>query len=141
MKEMNPEQRSHAPTSKAVASSAERVKQMVCIICPKGCEAMAFKEGETIQIKGKVCKKGKDYLTQEFVEPMRTLTSTVVVKNSHMSRLPVRTSGPIPKKDLFRAIDLLSRVTVRPPIRVGEVILPDLLETGIDVIASDDLLD
>jgi len=141
MKEIIPEHRSQASTCTPSGPSAKQTKTIICIVCPKGCEAQVLQKEETIEIKGKICKKGREYITQEFVEPMRTLTSTVVVKNSRMKRLPVRTSGPIPKKDLFRAVDVLSPVAVRPPIRIGDVILPDLLGTGIKVIASDDLLE
>jgi CxxC motif-containing protein len=96
-------------------------------------------EGDSIQIKGKICKKGKAHVVQEFTEPMRILTSTVLVEGSSPRRLPVRTRGPIPKKDLFRAMDLVFKTRVKPPVRIGEVIIPNLLGTGVDLVSSDDL--
>jgi CxxC motif-containing protein len=114
-------------------------KKIICITCPKGCEAMVSQDGDSIQIKGKICKKGKAHVVQEFAEPMRTLTSTVLVEGPPPRRLPVRTRGPIPKKDLFRAMDLVSKTRVRPPVKIGEVIIPDLLGTGVDLVSSDDL--
>jgi CxxC motif-containing protein len=114
-------------------------KKIICITCPKGCEAAVSKEGDSIQIKGKICRKGKGHFIQEFTEPMRTLTSTVLVEGSSPRRLPVRTRGPIPKKDLFRAMDIVVQAWVRPPVRIGDVIIPDLLGTGVDLISSDDL--
>jgi CxxC motif-containing protein len=118
----------------------EEVKEIICITCPKGCHAKVWKEEEAIKIKGKICKEGEAYLQQEFIEPKRMLTSTVVVENSRIRRLPVRTAEAIPKKELFRVMDRLSRVRVRPQVHVGEVIISNLLDTGVDVIASDDLL-
>jgi CxxC motif-containing protein len=114
-------------------------KKIICITCPKGCEAAVSKEGDSIQIKGKICRKGKGHFIQEFTEPMRTLTSTVLVEGSSPRRLPVRTRGPIPKKDLFRAMDIVVQAWVRPPVRIGDVIIPNLLGTGVDLISSDDL--
>jgi CxxC motif-containing protein len=114
-------------------------KKIICITCPKGCEAAVSKEGDSIQIKGKICRKGKGHFIQEFTEPMRTLTSTVLVEGSSPRRLPVRTRGSIPKKDLFRAMDIVVQAWVRPPVRIGDVIIPDLLGTGVDLISSDDL--
>jgi CxxC motif-containing protein len=114
-------------------------KKIICITCPKGCEAAVSKEGDSIQIKGKICRKGKGHFIQEFTEPMRTLTSTVLVAGSSPRRLPVRTRGPIPKKDLFRAMDIVVQAWVRPPVRIGDVIIPNLLGTGVDLISSDDL--
>jgi CxxC motif-containing protein len=114
-------------------------KKIICITCPKGCEAAVSKEGDSIQIKGKICKKGKAHFMQEFTEPMRTLTSTALVEGTSQRRLPVRTRGPIPKKDLFRAMDVVAQTRVNPPVRIGEVIIPNLLGTGVDLISSDDL--
>jgi CxxC motif-containing protein len=116
-------------------------KNLICITCPKGCEAAVWTEKGEVKLKGKICKKGKSYLEQEFREPRRTLTTTVITVDSKLKRFPVRTSGPIPKKDLFRAMDYLSGVRVRPPIRVSEAIVRDFLQTGVDVVACDDLLD
>jgi CxxC motif-containing protein len=114
-------------------------KKIICITCPKGCEAAVSKEGDSIQIKGKICRKGKGHFIQEFTEPMRTLTSTVLVEGRSPRRLPVRTRGSIPKKDLFRAMDIVVQAWVRPPVRIGDVIIPNLLGTGVDLISSDDL--
>ncbi|MFC1580763.1 DUF1667 domain-containing protein, partial [Thermodesulfobacteriota bacterium] len=107
--------------------------------CPKGCRAQVWQEGETIEIKGKICKDGKSYLRQEFIEPMRVLTSTVVLENSRTKRLPVRTAKAIPKKELFHCLEEMMKIKARPPIEMGQVVIPNILNTGVDVIASDDL--
>ncbi len=118
----------------------EAIQEIICITCPKGCDAKVWEEEGSIKMKGKICKKGRVYIQQEFLEPKRVLTSTVVVANSRTKRLPVRTAEAIPKKDLFRAMEQLSKVRVKPPVRVGEVIISNLLDTGVDLIASDDVL-
>jgi CxxC motif-containing protein len=118
----------------------KEAKDLICITCPKGCEAKVWSEEEEIKVKGKICKKGKGYLQQEFREPMRILTTTVVVKNSASRRLPVRTAKAFPKKHLFKAMEQISRMSVEPPVRIGDVILPDLAGSGVDLIAADDLL-
>ena len=116
------------------------MQELICITCPKGCVTTVWKEQGDIKIEGKICKKGKDYIKQEYIEPKRVLTSTVVVERSAVKRLPVRTREAIPKKKLFPAMDQLAEVRVKPPVKIGEVIISNLLDTGIDVIASDDLL-
>ncbi|NNG07416.1 MAG: DUF1667 domain-containing protein [Desulfobacteraceae bacterium] len=118
----------------------EEVKEVICITCPKGCDAKVWEQEGSIKITGKICKKGKAYIQQEFLEPKRVLTSTVVVANSRTKRLPVRTVEAIPKKDLFRAMEQLSKVSVKPPVHVGEVIISNVLDTGVDLIASGDVL-
>jgi CxxC motif-containing protein len=118
----------------------KEAKDFICITCPKGCEAKVWSEDEQIVVSGKICQKGKAYLEQEFREPMRILTTTVVVKNSSSKRLPVRTTKAFPKKDLFKAMGQIARLSVSPPVRIGEVILSDLAGSGVDLIAADDVL-
>jgi CxxC motif-containing protein len=118
----------------------KETKDLICITCPKGCEAKVWSEHGQIMVKGKICKKGKAYIEQEFREPMRILTTTVVVKNSSSRRLPVRTAKAFPKKDLFKAMGQIAQVSVSPPVRIGEVILSDLAGSGVDLIAADDVL-
>ena len=115
------------------------VQELICINCPKGCVTKVWKEKGDIKIEGKVCKKGTEYIKQEYIEPKRMLTSTVVVERSAAKRLPVRTREAIPKPKLFAAMDQLSHIRVEPPVKIGDVIIPNLLDTGVDVIASDDL--
>jgi len=119
----------------------KEAKKLICITCPKGCEAKVWADDGEVKLKGKICKKGKSCLEQEFREPKRTLTTTVLTRDSRLKRFPVRTSGPIPKKDLFTAMEFLASVEVRPPVKASDVVVRDLLRTGVDVIACDDLLE
>jgi CxxC motif-containing protein len=116
------------------------LQELICITCPKGCVTKVWKEKGDIKIEGKICKNGKAYIKQEYIEPKRMLTSTVVVERSTVKRLPVRTREAIPKKKLFAAMDQLCEIRVTPPVRIGDVVISNLLDTGVDVIASDDLL-
>ena len=116
------------------------LQELICITCPKGCVTKVWQEKGDIKIEGKICKNGRDYIKQEYIEPKRMLTSTVVVERSTVKRLPVRTREAIPKKKLFMAMNQLSEIRVKPPIRMGDVVISNLLDTGVDVIASDDLL-
>jgi CxxC motif-containing protein len=115
------------------------VQELICITCPKGCVTKVWQEKGDIKIEGKICKKGTGYLKQEYIEPKRILTSTVVVERSEVKRLPVRTREAIPKKKLFMAMGQLSEIRVKPPVKIGDVIISNLSNTGIDLIASDDL--
>jgi CxxC motif-containing protein len=116
------------------------LQELICITCPKGCVTKVWKENGVIKIEGKICKKGKDYIKQEYIEPKRILTSTVVVERSAVKRLPVRTREAIPKEKLFVAMNQLSEIRVKPPVKIGDIIISNLFNTGIDLIASDDLL-
>ena len=53
--------------------------------------------------------------------------------------LPVRTAEAIPLALHAQAMDLIRGVVVEAPIRMGNVVLPNLLDTGTDLIASMDI--
>jgi CxxC motif-containing protein len=114
-------------------------QELICITCPKGCVAQVSKEGDLIKIAGRICKKGQAYIKQEYVEPKRILTSTVAVEDSLIKRLPVRTRQAVPKETLFCVMAALSNFRIKPPIKIGEVIVADVCGTGVDVVATDDL--
>lgn len=54
------------------------------------------------------------------------------------SRIKGKPAGK--KKKMFMAMNQLAEIRIKPPVKIGEVIIPNLLNTGVDVIASDDLL-
>ena len=115
------------------------LQELICITCPKGCVSKVGEEGGLIKIEGRICKKGQAYIKQEFIEPKRILTSTVAVESGPIKRLPVRTRKAIPKELLFRVMGAISAVRIKPPIKIGEIILADVSGTGVDVVATDDL--
>ncbi|MBQ8440496.1 MAG: DUF1667 domain-containing protein, partial [Clostridia bacterium] len=54
------------------------VRELTCIVCPKGCPMKVTLEGkEILNIEGFTCPRGKQYAIDECTHPMRTLTSTV----------------------------------------------------------------
>lgn len=51
----------------------------------------------------------------------------------------MRTAEAIPLELHAQAMDLIRGLVVDAPIRMGDVVLEDLLHTGIDLIASMDI--
>lgn len=111
-------------------------RRMVCIVCPKGCRLTAEPEGDGWRVTGNACSRGRDYAQAECTHPTRMLTTTVEVAGGMHARLPVKTAAPIPKELLEAAMAALSRIRLEAPVYPGQVILPDLLGTGVDVIAT-----
>ena len=106
-----------------------------CIACPQGCLAeITVKDGEIVSISGAQCKRGQEYVVQEYTDPRRVLTSTVQLQNGQW--LPVRSRGLVPKGLLFDIMLALRQVCPNPPVDIGEVILPNVLDTGVDIVAS-----
>ena len=67
---------------------------------------------------------------------MRVLTTTVAVSGGDEALLPVRTAEAIPLELHAQALDLIRGVVVEAPIRMGDIVLKNLLNTNIDLIAS-----
>ncbi len=106
---------------------------LICITCPRGCHLSVAPNGE---IKGAGCEKGIAYGREELTNPMRVLTSTVVIEGSFLPRLPVKSEHPIPKRLLREAAKRMDCVRVQSPVHVGEVLVENLLETGVNVVAT-----
>lgn len=70
---------------------------------------------------------------------MRVLTTTVAVSGGDEALLPVRTAEAIPLELHVQAMDLIRGLVVNAPIRMGDVVLENLLDTNINLIASMDI--
>ena len=111
-------------------------RRMICIVCPKGCRLTAEPEGDGWRVAGNACSRGEAYAAAECTHPTRVLTSTVAIAGGIHSRLPVKTTLPIPKDRLADAMAVLAAVRLEAPVSLGDVIIRDLLVTGADVVAT-----
>ena len=110
---------------------------LVCITCPKGCLLTVEKINDEIIVSGNTCSRGVEYGKSEMLNPTRTLTTTIPINDR---RLPVISSKPIPKEDIFRVLKEIKKVKVNTPIKMNDVIIKDVLGLGVDIIASKTIL-
>ncbi|MBY8988042.1 MAG: DUF1667 domain-containing protein [Candidatus Lokiarchaeota archaeon] len=120
-------------------SSASVVKVIRCIVCPTGCQIQAKSKGSDIVFEGYTCKRGLEYAEQEYYEPKRILTTTIRVGNGFLPLIPVRTDKPILKARLNEALNEIAKTQVNAPIKMGEVLIENILGLESNVIASRDL--
>lgn len=111
-------------------------KEMICIVCPVGCHLTIEGEKENLKVSGNRCKRGEVYALQEIQNPTRVLTTTVKLEGASVARLPVKTNGAIPKGKIFDAISEKKKISVKPPIVIGEIIIENIADTGIDLVAT-----
>jgi CxxC motif-containing protein len=114
-------------------------KELVCIVCPLGCKMQIERNSGAalgFAVEGHECKRGEAYAIEEFTNPTRAVTSTVVIHNAYLPRLPVKTNQPIPKGLIFACMEEIAKVEVTAPVKMGDVIIENLLGTDIDVVAS-----
>ncbi|MTI96127.1 MAG: DUF1667 domain-containing protein [Firmicutes bacterium] len=115
---------------------------MICIVCPRGCELEVQRDTtgtSGYRVSGHLCPRGEKYGITEMTNPTRVLTTTVQVSGGGLPRLPVRSAGAVPKDKIFEIMDALRQVQVRAPVKCGQVVVANILGTGIDIIASRDL--
>lgn len=118
-------------------------EKIICIGCPSGC-LVTLKlddKDDVVSIADAKCKEGRRYVLEEFHNPARVLTATVLTERSTHPLLPVRTNKPIPKSMLADAMLVLAHARAKPPLKLGQVVIPDLLGVGTDLIATTDLPD
>jgi CxxC motif-containing protein len=116
------------------------MKKMVCIECPQGCVLTVDTDTKPIGITGNKCPKGIKYAIFEIESPERLLTSSVLTEGLVLKMVPVRTDKPIPKKDLFRAMEEIKKIRLKKTVTVGDIVIKDLLGLGINLVATRDCL-
>lgn len=112
-------------------------RDMICTVCPTGCGlTITLEKGEVLKVEGNQCKRGVAYAVAEVTHPVRTLTTTLRVCGGDRPLLPVRTNRPVPKALLREMVDVVNGMTVYAPVALGTVLVPDILGTGADIVAS-----
>ena len=120
-----------------MSTNAIETLKFNCTTCPSEClltvEVERDADGAVAEVRsvtGNRCPRGDKFAHQELTCPMRVLTTTVAVSGGDEALLPVRTA---------QAMDLIRGLVVNAPIRMGDAVLENLLNTNIDLIASMDI--
>ena len=111
---------------------------ITCINCPMGCRLTVAVDGETVaRVEGNVCKRGVEYARQEALTPVRTVTALMRAGN-RAKPFSVKTAAPIPKRLIFACVNAIYDAKPLAPLSCGDVIIPDVCETGVPVVATQD---
>jgi len=113
--------------------------EIICVACPKGCRLEVRRAQGEILVSNAGCKRGANYAIGEINDPRRMIASTVRVNNSFHPLVPVYTEAPFPKGLIKELLHEIREVQIDAPVRVGQVIIKNALNTGINIIASRDL--
>lgn len=110
-------------------------KNLTCICCPLGCTIeIEYDKENILKIQGNTCKRGEDYARSECINPVRTVTSTVMSKNG--IPVPVKTDKPIPKEKIFECMDIINKIVINGSVSIGDIIKKDVF--GSNIIATAD---
>lgn len=113
-------------------------REIVCIICPTGCRIHAEigESGAIDTLEGHQCKRGETYVRSEVLDPVRVLTSIVRFKGRSQRMCPIRSDRPVPKGIIREMARAVSKIEIEGPVRLGDVIVKNIMGTGADIIAT-----
>lgn len=115
--------------------------EITCINCPVGCRlSVTLENGQVTSVTGNTCKRGEAFAISEMTAPKRTICSVVKTAFPETPVLPVRVSADIPKERIFDVMAQLRTVTVTERIGRGDVVIPNVLGLGVDIIATSNIL-
>ena len=114
------------------------MKELICICCPSGCRILVeLEDNRILRLEGNRCRKGYEYAAQEAVAPMRVLTGLMRAKDCEKP-FAVRSDRPIPKELMLVCAAEMKRYRPNVPIRIGDIVVKDILSTGANIIAAQD---
>ncbi len=113
------------------------MKELICIICPRGCHLQVDDE---LNVTGNSCPRGAVYAKNELTHPTRTLTTTVRIISKEEVALPVKTSAPLPKEKIFEAMEVINKAVAKAPIKIGDVVIEHILGLDVNIVATKDIL-
>lgn len=111
-------------------------KELICIVCPKGCRVTVSEENGQLKTTGNACIRGNVYAIQEATAPKRMLTSTIRIHGALHARCPVVSSAPLPKESILSVIELLEKVEVTAPVTMKTIVLENVNQSGVDILIS-----
>lgn len=123
-------------------TTASTTRHFHCTTCPSECaltiDTSIDENGveHVLSVQGNRCARGRKFVEQEIIRPMRILATTIVVREGDEKLLPVRTARPIPRDLHLRAMRDIRHASITAPVRMGDVVMSDLLGTGVDLVAS-----
>lgn len=112
-------------------------RTITCIVCPRGCTMTAEVEGDAITVTGNACPRGEQHAVGEILAPVRSLTSTVRVSNREDTMVSVKSAAPVAKGKMFEIMAMIRAASVEAPVRIGDVILPDVY--GTEIVATKEI--
>jgi CxxC motif-containing protein len=116
---------------------AAEKKHFVCVVCPIGCEIDVVHDGsKIISMEGNKCEKSEEFVSQELIEPMRILTTTVRIQGSRWPVIPVRTAKSVPKRLFPCIMRQLRHIELQAPVNMLDVVISDVMHTGANVVAT-----
>ncbi len=112
------------------------IKEMICDKCDKKCILKIDKYTDKINVKGNLCNIGIESAELEINNNKDILTTLVRIKGSKHTVVPVKSTKALDKNIWVECSKALSRIYVGAPIRQGDIVCKNILNTGVDIICT-----
>ena len=139
------------------------MREFTCIVCPVGCslvveEKAAAERGlSEVSVTGNQCSRGAVYAKEEIFAPKRMVTAACRVIHLNddakesgsessavtsgifpaaASMAPVKTALPCPREKIPALLEDIYKMSVKLPIKAGDVVIANWNNEGIDVVAT-----
>ncbi len=116
-------------------------KQIICTVCPRGCHMTVKGNNSVVEsVENYSCPRGLEYAKTEFVAPVRILTTLVKIDGKDNELLPVRSDKPLLKIKLEEVMQEIKKSVVTLPVKRYDVIIENVCGTGVNIVATKDIL-
>ncbi|MCL2146394.1 MAG: FAD-dependent oxidoreductase [Synergistaceae bacterium] len=105
-------------------------ERYTCVVCPSGCQIEVSESG----ISGYKCDRGIEWVKQEMKNPLRTVTSNVLVCGGNFVNASVRTTRPIPLSHVPKLMEMIREIKVNAPVGIGQILLSQPMGINTDII-------
>jgi CxxC motif-containing protein len=116
------------------------IREYTCVVCPNGCtlkvEVTDGDHPEFVRVKGNICKRGETWARQEVENPMRTIASSVLIRNGDFPLASVRTDSPIPLESIPAVMEEIRNLVLEAPLDMGDVVLQNPAGTECNIIVT-----
>ena len=112
------------------------MKELTCIVCPRGCR---LKVDDNMEVTGNACPRGKAYAINELTHPTRTITSSIRVTNRPYTLVSVKTDNPIPKDRIFAVMEEIDKLCIEAPTKIGQIVKANILGLDSNIIITKEI--
>lgn len=112
-------------------------KEIICVVCPSSCRVSVTGDGKSVRdVAGFACRRGDEYARNEYLAPVRILTSIARAEGYVSPVISVRSDRPVPKDLQFKCVDEIRKISVKAPFEVGRVVVENIMGCGVNIVLS-----
>ncbi|PRR76932.1 hypothetical protein CLLI_26660 [Clostridium liquoris] len=112
------------------------IKEFICKGCEDKCVVSLDWDEENMEINGNRCEEAFSYAKEARYDNKDIFTTLVRIKGAKCNVVPVKSSKPMDKKLWVECSKALSMLHVGAPIKIGDVVCHNLLNTGVDILCT-----